>query len=194
MNLLKIIREEIRNLNREGVADKFAEKQFHIPNPNTAMDVRAKAGIQKDIDKPYVYIQDNNENIPIFKNPKSLRNFDDNIRAIIDEQGNLYVAQKDGYFNHGEMGNTLFPQEGRWTGGMNGVYAKFNKYIMLHRVDNTNKFGLADSSSDFVDRSNVDKKIIEKLLLKTKQVNPQFNFYVKYYKYIEDYDSPVSDF
>jgi hypothetical protein len=169
----------------EGVADKYAEKQFNIPDTTATADVKARGELQKEEDKPAAYVQDGAENVSIYKNPISLSNFDNNVRAISDDNGDLYVAQKNGFFNHGKMGNVLFPELGKWVISDTGVYASPNKYVLLQRIGEKNKFGLSDSSAGYAERE-PEQKIIDNLLLKAERKNPQYDFYNEYYQDLED--------
>jgi hypothetical protein len=170
------------NLAEEGVADKYAERQFNIPDPNVQQDIQAKGEIQKDVEKPYAKV----DNTPIYKNPRSLENFGANVRAIADYKGDLYVAQEDSSFNHGKMGNVLFPGEGVWQFGFGGVYENLNKYALLQRIADSNDFGLSDISNDYVQKDEDQRESGEKILLKTKQKNPQYNFHNEYYDDVYD--------
>ena len=161
----------------EGVADKYAEKAFNIPDPNAQQDITAKGELQKDIEKPVAKV----DNTPVYKNPKSLENFGYNVRAIADYKGDLYIAQEDGSFNHGKMGNILFPEAGEWKISIGGVYENLDKYALLQRIGNTNEFGLSDSNYDYIEDDETKRKASESILLRTKQKNPQYIFYNDYY-------------
>ena len=166
----------------EGVADKYAEKAFNIPDPNAQQDITAKGELQKDIEKPVAKV----DNTPVYKNPKSLENFGYNVRAIADYKGDLYIAQEDGSFNHGKMGNILFPEAGEWKISIGGVYENLNKYALLQRIADSNDFGLSDTSNDYVQKDEDQRESGEKILLKTKQKNPQYNFHNEYYDDVYD--------
>ena len=70
----------------------------------------------------------------IFKNPKSLKNFERDVRAVSDNQGNLYVAQIDGDFVHHGFSNVI--------GGNANNSVNFMTWM---RLGNTNKFAYSDS-------------------------------------------------
>ena len=180
-DLLNILNQNNKSLKQEGVADKYAEKEFNIPNSNTEMDVKAMGDIQKNEEKPYATGRVGGEKIVIFKNPKTLNNFGNNVRAIADNDGNLFVAQKNGDFVHGEMAYVL-----GFSNSYDGVYDTEEKYQFLHRVDYTNKFGLGDTSTNFVKRGNNGYEISLRILEKTKRKNPQYDFYIEYYNNITD--------
>ena len=175
----EIVNEEIEKFHNEGIADTYAEKQFHIPDPHSQMDIQAKAELQRNIEKPVGIVYD----VPIFKNPKSLINFDEDVRAIADLDGNIYVAQKNGYYLHGNMAKILnfFPNELE-------IYHQesMKKYQLLHRIGSTDSFGLADTSKSFA-YSMENINIISNILSAAKKRNPQFEFYNEYYKDVDKY-------
>jgi hypothetical protein len=161
----------------ESLADRYAEREFNFSNSNAEMDLKARGELQKDLQKPYTYVAGGKNDYPLYKNPKTLENFDQDVRAISDSRGNLYVAQKDGGFNHGEMANELFPQLEKWTNGITGVYLYPNEYILLRRTGNTNKFGLSDSGLDYSRENDWQRKQVDYLLQLAKRQNPQYDFY-----------------
>ena len=129
------IKEEINNF-EESLADTYAEKQFNMPNDVKAQDILAKGNLQKDLEKPYGYIN----NTAVYKNPQSLENFDADVRAIGCVSGNLYVAQKNGMFMHGQMGEYI---------GLDSSGAIYSgKYLLLNRDGNTNNFILSDTAEE----------------------------------------------
>jgi len=93
MNIIGIIKEEIQSFaegsyDAQGVADKAYEK-FHIYPDDK--NIKTLGGMQKQIEEPYGYV----ERVPVFENPKSLANFDADVRAIGVESGDLFVMQKN---------------------------------------------------------------------------------------------------
>ena len=164
-----LLQKENKNFT-EGVADRYAEKQFNIQDPNAQQDIQAKGEIQKNKEKPYGYV----DNIAIYRNPQSLNNFDDNVRAIADAEGNLYVAQKNGYFYHGKMAYKI-GLEDDW----GEIYKKMEDYLLLNRVANTNSFGLGDTNTEFAE-THYDS--VSEILNAVKQKNPQFKFCDDYYE------------
>jgi tRNA nucleotidyltransferase/poly(A) polymerase len=175
--LLSAVKE--KPINNEGVADVYAEKQFGIPNPNTEFEKNyqdlQKIQKQKNIEKPFGYVDDD---VPVYKNPKSLENFsDDNVRAIGDKNGNLYVAVLDGNFVHGKMG-----YEAGIVSSSMSVY-DLNYFVGLHRIGDSNDFGLSDSTESEFHGSDgqINRKKVIDMLHKIKQKNPQYNFYLEYY-------------
>ena len=170
----------------EGVADKYAEKAFNIPDPNAGQDVQAQGEIEKNTNEPVGEVVDTIGRVSqIYKNPKSLERFQRDVRAIADTNGNLYVAQADYSFTHGNMAQALglMPTTGR-------IYSELDKYQLLNRVDLTNNFGLGDTSSRYINSNahNYDNAI--DILKATKRRNPQYEFYEEYYTFIEG--DPVS--
>ena len=84
----------------ESIFDTYAEKHFNIPNASAEQDVQAAGAVQAQEEQPIAYVKGRSEKpTAIYKNPKSLQNFGDNTRGIIDPEGNIYVAQRDdGYY------------------------------------------------------------------------------------------------
>jgi tRNA nucleotidyltransferase/poly(A) polymerase/2'-5' RNA ligase len=174
----------------EGVADRYAEKTFNIPDPNTQNDVQAMGDIQKSVEEPIGYVtpyssNDSAKEVPIYLNPKSLTNFADNVRVIVNDKGDLYIAQEDGRFNHGMMAKALglFASD-------NGIYNDMDEYQLLHRVDNTNAFGLGDTAEDYIERKYENRVYLLNILRQAKRKNPQYDFYNEYYANIKG--EPVS--
>lgn len=120
----------------ESIADKYAEKEFNIQDPNVQQDISAKGALQKDLEKPYGYAN----KIAIYKNPQTLENFDSDVRAIGTVSGNLYVAQKNGMLMHGQMGEYIHLDNS------SAIYS--GKYLLLNRDGNTNNFILSDTAEE----------------------------------------------
>jgi tRNA nucleotidyltransferase/poly(A) polymerase len=179
-DLLNLTSQKNKSIKQEGVADKYAEKTFNVPDSNTAMDVKAMGGIEKNKEKPYAISE---EGDLFFKNPKSLTNFDKNVRAIADSDGNLFVAQSDGAFNHADMADIL--------GITEYVYNNFN-YQVLQRVSDSNNFGLSDSGEEFIQRGEDQKETSIEILRATKRKNPQYDFYLEYYGLIKYGSMPIN--
>jgi hypothetical protein len=137
--------EEMKN---ESLADKYAEKQFGIQDPNVQQDLQAKSAIQKDLEKPHGFAKDmaytgsglGSSHVAIYKNPKSLENFDSDVRAIGTISGNLYVAQKNAMMMHGQMGEYIHLDNSQ------AIYS--GKYLLLYRDGNTNNFILSDTAEE----------------------------------------------
>lgn len=206
--LLKVYANKVRNnkeelLNlvnqnnnevKEGVADTYAEKQFNIPNIPAKNNVQAMAGMQKGIESPvgYVIPYASQKRVPIYLNPKSLTNFDNDVRAIVNYKGDLYVAQESGRFNHGEMAKAL-----GLFGDDEELYNHSDEYQGLHRIGNTNGFGLSDSGSDYVRQNDENLENIKDLLREVQRKNPQYKFYAEYYdevKYNDEIDDNLDEF
>ena len=132
--------------------------------------------------------------IPIFKNPKNLNDYDDEVRAIADEDGNLYVAFQDRLFNHGMMGNALmdageiktkkYNDLARTHSSASGVYADQKHFLLLQRLYNTNTF-IASDVFDWVGGET------ERMIQRLRSKNSQFNY--KLPEYEEDYDELDDD-
>jgi hypothetical protein len=159
-----------KNINNEGVADTYGEK-FGIPNTAKQMDDRATANIINSENEIVGYTDET----PIIKNPKSLTNFSRNVRAIGSSNGDLYVMQGDAFVVHGEMAQAsgLFKYEDE-------IYNNQDKYILMHRVGDSNDFGLSDSYEHYL---RIETRLItaNKIINALKKKNPQYNFYLEFY-------------
>ena len=182
-NKVRNNREDLLNLTgqnnvKEGVGSKYAVK-FGIPDTNA--DVKAMADVQTELETPYGYItgkddKGNRFKIPVFKNPKSLTNFDKNARAIGDAEGNLYVAQENGWFNHGSMAFSL-----RLARTNMDIYDNDEDFVLLHRNGESNGFGLSDSTADYAARNYDNLENTKYILRALKEKNPQYDFYKIYF-------------
>jgi tRNA nucleotidyltransferase/poly(A) polymerase len=171
----------------EGVADKYAEKRFGIPDPEGEFNRKYNANQLAQTNTPVAFVDstiydysadghDKIEKVPIYKNPKSLANFEYNVRAVSDADGNLYVAQKNGNFVHGNIGQSLFFADSNYE-----LYRNYDKYVLLHRMGELNSFGLSDSSEGYMRVNRAARADIDKLFDKLSTKNPQFKYYEQYY-------------
>lgn len=161
---------------REGVADTYAKKEFDLPYELKAKEDRVFIKQKEEEEKPiaYVYNIRNTERIPIYLNPLSLNDFEPEVRAISDKNGNLYVALMNDTFNHGRMGNALMDAnlikpKSRHAGAGAGVYDEPDEFLMLKRCRSSNMFYLSDSYEDHFGS-------LERLLTAVRKRNPQFEF------------------
>jgi 2'-5' RNA ligase len=176
---------------KEGVADRYAEKQFNIPDPNTQSDVQAMGDIQKETEKPIGYVPSyaSDKKTPIYLNPKSLTNFANDVRTIVNDKGDLYVAQEDGRFNHGMMAEALGLSDSD-----SGIYNNMDEYQLLHRVGNTNAFGLGDTAEDYIEQRYENRVYLLNILRQAKRKNPQYEFYNEYYNNIKGEPINLNEF
>jgi len=149
MRVKDIIKEEYQELVLdniigllEGVGDAYAEKKFGIPNKGDEFENRwqqhqktqqrsAENGelagqVTSDGGGITGYEEGEDFKVNIYKNPKSLKNFEDFVRAVGDDQGNVYVAQINGSFYH----ENIEEEMGLWGTG-----------IKMYRVEGSNLFG-----------------------------------------------------
>lgn len=176
----------------ESLADKYAEREFNVNNTNTEQDVQAAGVIQAQEEQPVAYVQGRSERpTAIYKNPKSLKYFGSNTRGIIDPEGNIYVAQRDGNFNHGNLGMAL----GFMRSESDAMFKHLEKYMLINRVKITNAFGLSDSSADFAeDEFDDNYPIVVGFLRAAKTKNPQYDFYSEYYEKIKGKPIGLNEF
>jgi len=167
--------QEEEKIHEGAKMDRYMQKSFgimpdHNPEPNSNLNIVTNLGIGK-------------ERTPIVKNPKTLNDFQENVRAIADKDGNLYVALYDKKFNHGMMANALinrriinsleYDEEAtRYVSG--GIYDDQQNFLLLNRNDVLEEFITSDTFE-------WQGKDTEKIIKKVKEVNPQFKYYIRYY-------------
>lgn len=107
MNIKQIILEEISDF-KEGLGDRYAQKQFGIPDYETDFNNQwEREKKSRNINPENGKLVGVIDNANIYMNPTSLENFEKDVRALSDVDGNLYVAQLDGDFIHGTIFNLL---------------------------------------------------------------------------------------
>lgn len=162
----------------EGIADTAAERLFNVNNQSVVQDNIAKNAVLAGEEQPVGVVEDEmtHKRTSIYKNPKSLSNFGDNCRGIIDKDGNIFIAQKDGWFNHGDIGVALgFINEG------DSMFYHLTEWMLINRVQDRDWFGLSDSAADFLEEG---YEIVIDFLRKAKHRNPQYEYYPEYYNHV----------
>jgi len=98
----------------------------------------------------------------IYLNPKNLQNFEPNVRAISDKDGNLFVAQFDSDFYHDRIKSV--------------VGNKYDVYYCIHwyRIKETPDFKVAYSYKDYYRIKNPELET--QCLNQVKTKHPEFNF------------------
>jgi hypothetical protein len=170
----------------EGVADTYAEKQFHI-NPEHS-DFEVKYNAEKNLENQEEVIKYGNGvyEIVMIKNPKSMENIGPEVRGIIDSEGNLYVEQKS-YYTHSILLGAL--DKLSLVKNVEFWHLKLpTNFITVVRYGKTNKFLLGESNMTMISR---EKKkdinddvpsreestpVFQKFLDKAKQKNPNLIF------------------
>ena len=173
----------------EGVGDKYAEKKFNIPDTQQKDYLKQTDKVVQSPEMGKFVGNANNHgeelpNEPIFLNPKSLNNFESDVRAVSDTKGNLYVAQHNGDFIHGVFYKAMGMQS------PDEIY-QVSGGLSWHRIYNSNIFGFSDTSSNYLfwnsnSSANVGK--VEQYYKNLEQVqkrNPQFKFVPRYYDEIK---------
>jgi len=112
MNITELIKEEIKCFN-EGVGDSYAQKRFGIANQEQEFEKQFQQRQQAQNNNPEngqlvgAIVDGKKERVQVYKNPKSLKNFEIGVRAVTDRRGNLYVAQHDKDFVHADFQQVL---------------------------------------------------------------------------------------
>ena len=135
----------------EGVADKYAEREFNIPDEDAEMDKQATMAMvnmpqqqkqQSQTGKLVGVIKIGGKlESNIYANPKSLNGFDAGVRAISDRENNLFVAQTDGSFIHLGIGDAINKARKYYVGD---VYNDGINMLWM-RVKNSKTFAFSDS-------------------------------------------------
>ena len=167
---------------REGVADKYAEKKWGIPDERAAQERQANKGIVDSSMGEMVGQSVSNYNQSdqslIYKNPTTLKNFEAGVRAVSDLQGNLFVAQHNGDFVHKGMQDALPHAD---------IYR--NDFVITwHRVRSSNIFGYSDSFTGY--GLNNGEEMVKRLELLRKK-HPAFRFVPQYYNGIDVNDPDI---
>jgi len=156
----------------EGVGDKYAEKRFGIPDEERQF--KNKGVPDADMGEKIVEIwassfggEEENHGW-IYKNPKTLKGFDANVRAVATENGDLYVAQKDGYFIHADLELSLEKKIGF-----------LDEVVELHRAGSSDTFGASDTLLMRMEFNGSDPYQFFKTLEKK---HPQYKFSSDYYQ------------
>ena len=84
---MKIVRGSIR----EGVADKYAERHFHVLDPDSEFEQKYKAQEIKNKEEIVGRLFNYNDKCSIIKNPKNPENIAPYSRGVIDFHGNLFI-------------------------------------------------------------------------------------------------------
>jgi hypothetical protein len=198
MKIVDIIKEEVNNfLSNEGVADKYAERQFHIEDPNAEMDRIAMSGI-KDTSMGELmgnFMVHGGVQINIYKNPKKLDNFDENVRAISSHKGNLYVAQNNGAYYHREIASILNDSNTAAGNYIGEAYEEKNN-VTWHRIEDRDDFGYSISFRDFgKDIRNIN--VVKSHLDAVRRMNPTLHFIPMYWERLKgaeyNYDEILRD-
>jgi hypothetical protein len=162
----------------DGVADKYAEKNFNIPDPNKSMQQQSLTGLQQepqDDKGEFVGNTGGYSKTNVYANPKTLNDFDGNVRAVTDKNGNLYVAQLNRTFYHEHLAITVNKSKTKYANSLpEDTYGSYDEEVLLHRVGKTNMFGISDSYETF---ASMYPEIVQDLLKKAGNKNPQFEFY-----------------
>ena len=153
----------------------------------------AKKGIETDINnfnklyKTFLNIQNKEEiftykyqgrNINIIKNPTSLENIGENVRGIIDKDGDLFV-EENSIMTHNDMLNLL--ETNNLVKNVHIWWRKLpTEFITVQRMYDKNLFVLGESNEMMYDKKSKEyqeaEPIFKKFLDKAKLKNPKINF------------------
>jgi hypothetical protein len=170
----------------EGVADKYAEKEFHIINPDTEFErkYKTKQIIEEEKDK-IIYKSKNYKDYIIVKNPTTLKNFDDNVRGVISQNGDLYFENKE-YNVHDPILQIL--KNKKEIKYVTNWHLKLpTKFLTVQRANGTNYITCGESNeplrtkNDKVEECKLTREtslpVYKKFMTVVAEKNPQFTFY-----------------
>lgn len=116
----------------------------------------------------------NDKSFEVFKNPKSIKRLDNNIRAIVDNDGNLYVIDDNWTVLHNMFAGWL---RSKGYPVADNTYYNLDNTVPLQRYNDTNRFYLSESiKQDEIDE-NIDS--VKRILSLAKQKNPTITFVLK---------------
>ena len=163
----------------EGTGDKYAQKAFGIPDEQQQdyLKQTQPAVSNKEMGQIVGITTNEYEDArlsAIYKNPQSLQNFEKDVRAVSDREGNLYVAQVDGNFVHAGFNNVL-----------RGNANHSKDFVTWMRLGNTNKFAYSDSFMAYAQQIQNQENIVKRLKVLEAR-HPEFEFIPKFYYFAED--------
>lgn len=160
----------------EGVADKYAEKAFHIPDEQTQFNIsyqnrKSGGGVARV------------KGVTILKNPETLENFPKGIRGVIDKEGNLYIATDIASVIHVDILQALKEKgliKSKPTGWEVMEETPNIDFITVQRIWDKNKFAIGESyvlpRPKYEEERKEALKFFEPFLEKAKKINPQYDF------------------
>jgi hypothetical protein len=110
----------------------------------------------------------------IYKNPKSIHNMKEDLRGIINPDGDLFIVDDGRHVIHRDLSGWLF------FNGYNcpkNTYNEMGKYVLIQRDGKTNNFYLGESYSDFMMAKYIDNIYIT--IDAAKKKNPQYKFFAR---------------
>ena len=165
----KFIGVEQREQN-EGVGDKYLQRSANIADPEDEFEKQyqqhRKTQTRDDQNGEYMgeIIYGGGENYGnIYKNPKSLENFEPDVRAVSDDQGNLYIAQLDYPGYHQNITDNMDVNIG-------SPYDSWDN-ITWHRIGDSNMFGLSISFMEFYKKQMEKESTKQEMFQRIKKVN-----------------------
>ena len=172
----RIIRKAINEmLNREGVADKYLDNKFIIPDE------------EKEFEKKYMMYKTSKDNVffskgdwKIIKNPVSLESFGPNVRGVITEKGDLYIENFSEGIHH-DIIKLLFKKgiiSGKFTKSWSKNTPFENHFLTVQRKNNSNVIAVGESNKRMYKESEWEllKSEIDVFINKAKEKNQNIVF------------------
>lgn len=160
----------------EGVADKFAEKAFGIPDEDTKYNISYQ---KKRTGKQVAEIK----GVTIIENPKTLEGFPKGIRGVIDLHGNLFIATDIENVIHVDILQALKERgliKGKPTGWEDINETPEIDFITVQRIWNRDKFAIGESymlpKPKYEEERAKALNFFKPFFERAKQKNPQFEY------------------
>jgi hypothetical protein len=188
----KVVKESKKYID-EGIADRYAEKEFHIPDETKEVKTE-----EKDKDKIVYHF---NKTVYIVKNPTNLNFAPANSRAFISKQGDLYVLNLN-FQTHEEMIEAL-SKIGEIENQPHWWVQLPKKFLTLQKIKGQNAFVIGESNEPLQPYTNKERRIkysmpssVEKakkyylpFIELARKKHPQFKFYNKTLKELTIHES-----
>lgn len=195
MKLKDIINEEIQKLLESNMVDRAYERIFGMRNQSKEQD--RQATMAADSETPtsamgeyagdILDVDDEETLSKVYLNPKSLQNFEPDVRAFSGVDGNLFVAQFQGGFPHKDIGYAV-RETGRY--GNIGNVELPAKYIQWERIGDKDMFGFSITYWSYLETAIESNskffEVAKEFIKAVQQKNPQFKMIPMYTHYIKN--------
>jgi hypothetical protein len=110
-------------------------------------------------------------------NPKDLRDFDEDVKAVSNKDGDLFVAQFDMAFYHSDITNAVSKNYGQ------PVYNAYDESenITWHRIGKGLEFGWSISYKKFGYKAE-NRQYVAKMMQAVMKKNPNYRFIPQYWE------------
>jgi len=177
---MKIIAESLQQFRiEEGVADKYAEKRFGIPDEESEFEKEYQQSISGKSSSKIGEVKGR----PLVKNPKNLSSFPPGSRGVITKDGNLYLVADVENVIHVDILNTLKKLgiiNTKTRGWENPEDLDKFEYVTVQRVFNKPAFAIGESYALPKPKREEERKkallFFKPYFEAAKKKNPKFEF------------------